>query len=240
MLISVVTVCLNSKETLARTIDSVLKQTYKNIDYIVVDGLSDDGTVQLLETYQGRLRYFSQRDNGIYDAMNRGLFLSRGEYVTFLNADDFYTDEFFIESIVFEIKRSGLAEIYCSNIFYGDSDNFILLKSTFRGLRTNMTLNHPGSFIKRDVHLANLFDMNYQIAADYELFLRLISKGAAVVICNINGCFMSKGGASSRFARTTRELFYIQKKYFGPSHALYVYLRRHIIRHLKKIIFKKV
>ena len=91
MLISIITVCLNAVETIETTIRSVLQQTYKNVEYIVIDGGSTDGTLQIIEKYRNDISILiSEKDEGIYDAMNKGIELARGDYIGIINADDWY------------------------------------------------------------------------------------------------------------------------------------------------------
>ena len=94
MKVSIITACFNSEKTIKTTIESVLHQTYSNIEYIIIDGKSSDSTIEIVKEYmplfRGRLRYISEKDNGIYDAMNKGIRLSKGDVIGIINSDDFY------------------------------------------------------------------------------------------------------------------------------------------------------
>ena len=113
--VSIITVCFNSEKTIRRTIESVLYQTYPNIEYIIVDGKSTDGTVDIVKEYlpafQKRLRYVSERDKGIYDAMNKGIRLSAGDVIGIINSDDFYEPDA-VENIVKYADRGSCQVLY--------------------------------------------------------------------------------------------------------------------------------
>ena len=120
--VSIITVCFNSEKTIRRTIESVLYQTYPNIEYIIVDGKSTDGTVDIVKEYlpafQKRLRYVSERDKGIYDAMNKGIRLSAGDVIGIINSDDFYEPDA-VENIVKYADRGSCQVLYgYCNWFY--------------------------------------------------------------------------------------------------------------------------
>jgi len=105
MKVSIITVVWNNAKTIKDAIDSVLSQTYEDIEYIVVDGASTDGTVEIVQSYGEKIdKFVSEKDNGLYDAMNKGIALATGDIVGILNSDDFYIDKYVIEKIVKEFK----------------------------------------------------------------------------------------------------------------------------------------
>ena len=126
MKISIITSTYNSAATLADTFESVLAQTHQDIDYIVVDGDSKDQTLDIIRTYEprfeGRMRWISERDNGLYFAMNKGLTMARGDVIGILNSDDFYTDETVLERIVQALEQTGAEAVY-GDIHYVAADN---------------------------------------------------------------------------------------------------------------------
>lgn len=121
MKISVITVCYNSIATLQDTLESILRQTYPDVESIVVDGASKDGTVELIEKYShqfsGRMKWISEPDKGIYDAMNKGIGMATGDVIGFLNADDYYQDENVLEAIAEAFARHGKEAIH-GNLHY--------------------------------------------------------------------------------------------------------------------------
>jgi glycosyltransferase involved in cell wall biosynthesis len=114
---SIITVCKNSEKTIEKTIKSVIEQTYKNIEYIIIDGKSTDNTAGIIKKYINKIsHYINEEDNGIYDAMNKGVNLAKGDYISFLNADDRLFDELSIERVCKQIKNDNSKAI---DVFYG-------------------------------------------------------------------------------------------------------------------------
>jgi glycosyltransferase involved in cell wall biosynthesis len=176
-LVSVVTVCLNAKTTLARTIDSVLRQTYSNREHIIVDGGSNDGTLDLLQQYGHQITWISEPDSGLYSAMNKGIQLARGQWIHLLNADDYYASD--------DALAHGMPHIELSRTNYFDimrrrSDGVQTLQNWTVSrwmLYISAFLPHPGLIVSRDQYDAvGLYDTNLRIAADHDLILRLVRR----------------------------------------------------------------
>lgn len=168
--ISVVTVCYNSLEMLKKTMQSVDAQTYGNMEYIVVDGNSSDGTSDYLKTYSGRLtKYVSEPDKGIYDAMNKGTKMSEGDYVIFLNAGDLFAENTTLEQI-FDGKD------YDADVIYGDvlkkkGDGTLAVKKALSPHNSHkMYFCHQSCFAKRDCLMEHPFDLKYRLSADFNFF----------------------------------------------------------------------
>ncbi len=123
MKISIITVTYNSSKTLKDTLESVLKQTYKNYEHIIVDGLSKDNTMQIVkeyeEKYNGKLRYISEEDSGLYDAMNKGIKMAAGDIIGILNSDDIYAHENVLQEIVEKFKETNCTRNICKPNIYG-------------------------------------------------------------------------------------------------------------------------
>jgi glycosyltransferase involved in cell wall biosynthesis len=177
--ISIITVCLNDKIGLERTIQSVLAQNFTDIEFFIIDGGSSDGSLDVLKKYSNRItNWVSEKDNGIYDAMNKGISKSRGRYCLFLNAGDYLAEENVLE----EFYKWGRKE----DIVYGDmilktKDNKeTLMKSpdsvSIRRMLVD-TIWHPVSFIKRTLfENYGPYNLQFKIVADYEFFVRTIIK----------------------------------------------------------------
>lgn len=187
MKFSIITVAYNSDTTIGETIASVLQQTYGNIEYIVVDGLSRDRTLGVAQEaepkFAGRMKIVSERDAGIYDAMNKGLTLASGDIVGFLNADDIFVDEQVIEDYAALFKASQATAIY-SDLVYVSKDDPTIVKRRWKagafpraGMKYGWHPAHPTFYVKRE-HLQKFggFKTRFKVAADYELMLRLIEK----------------------------------------------------------------
>ncbi len=185
MKMSIVTVTYNSASTLRDTIESVLAQTYKNIEYIVVDGLSKDNTMDIVREYEprfnGRMRYVSEKDSGLYDAMNKGIKMATGEVVGIINSDDFYHRKDIIQLVAETMSDKRVQAVYGDVRFVNPND----LKTTVRYyssrifrpslFRYGFMPAHPTFFTyKRFFDEFGYYKLNYKIAADYELLVRFL------------------------------------------------------------------
>lgn len=176
---SIITVCFNAAETIEQTIQSVLGQTYQEIEYIIIDGKSTDGTLDILLKYQDKIaKIVSEEDAGIYDAMNKGIKLATGDLIGILNADDWY-DAAAVEQVV-ECFLKNETDIVHGDIrlVWGDGRTEDAPKTGDREkLWYSMVIRHPATFVKRKVYEEQgLFDLNYKITADYEFILRCYSR----------------------------------------------------------------
>lgn len=179
--ISVVTVCFNSAETLESTILSVLNQTYPNVEYIVIDGGSTDGTVDIIKKYADRIAYWvSEPDNGIYDAMNKGVRAATGDYMNFMNAGDGFYDNGVIERCVPYLNTDP--DVAFGSV-YGISptgDNAEVKPDPFytqKRKRKYPGICHQSTFVKAALQRQHGFDTRYSIAADFNLLSIIYNNG---------------------------------------------------------------
>ena len=209
MKISIITATFNSGATLRDTIQTVLTQTYQEIEYIIIDGNSRDNTLEIVREFEpyfdGRMKWISEPDNGIYDAMNKGIRMATGDIIGILNSDDFYNDENVLADIVnaFGCKKTDC--VYGNLVFVDSAKPDKIVRRWIGSQHT------PGAFLK-GWHPAHPtfyarrtcfeqygdFDLSFEISADFELMLRFIEKNG----CSnyyINRCFvkMCQGGAST-------------------------------------------
>jgi len=184
MKISIITVCLNSVETIENTIKSVLSQNYNGIEYIVVDGGSTDGTLEILTKYRDRIhKYISEPDKGVYDAMNNGIRLATGDIIATLNSDDLYADETIVSRMVELIQENGLDAAY-GDLAYIASDNSGHVRRFWKAgvykrgaFSHGWVIPHPTFFCRKQVfEKYGYFNEKFQVAADFELLLRFIEK----------------------------------------------------------------
>lgn len=184
MKVSIITVTYNSEAYLEQTIRSVLSQSYEDIEYIIVDGGSTDNTKHIISLYQNKIsRFVSEKDKGIYDALNKGLAMASGDVIGILHSDDFYAHERVIEKVVKTFKDTQADALY-ANLCYVDAKN--TSKITRKWLSGEYKENsflygwmppHPTFFVKKDVYKRiGHFDLNFKTSADYELMLRFIHK----------------------------------------------------------------
>ena len=182
--ISVITVSLKSVETIEATIKSVLNQTYNHLEYLVIDGGSKDGTVELLEKYTGvgKLRFISEEDNGIYDAMNKGIKMAVGEWIFFIGSDDTLSSIDIIERVFSE--DFGNAEIVYGNVLLLHSG--LIYDGPFDHEKISQhNICHQGMFIKKSLYeRLGGFNTKYLVAADYEFNIKWMGMGVPAVYIN--------------------------------------------------------
>lgn len=180
MKVSIITVCYNSASTLQDTIESVLAQSYKDIEYIVVDGGSTDETPAILDKYKSSIsRCVSERDNGLYDAMNKGIAMATGELIAILNSDDLLAHVHVIADIVAAIDANTDAVCSDVHIFKDKKENIVRKYRCTRWkpwmLRIGHQPPHPGFFVRKSCYERfGVFDLQFKRAADFELLLRFI------------------------------------------------------------------
>lgn len=183
-LISVITVVFNGAQTIRDTIESVLKQDYGNIEYVVIDGGSSDGTIDILRQYEHAIDYWlSEKDRGIYDAMNKGISLCSGEYVGMLNSDDLFSGKYVVQDIVDRFGSTKVDAVFsCLDIV--DPANLARVLRRYRissfspfMLRIGVMPPHPTFYCKRSCYeMAGPYRTDYRIAADFEMLVRLLLK----------------------------------------------------------------
>lgn len=181
MKISIITVCYNSARTIRDTISSVAKQKNVEVEHIVVDGASSDGTMDIVRMAPSIDRYISEPDNGIYDAMNKGIALATGDIIGTLNADDFYVDDYALERIA-EAFSDSEVEVCYGDLVYVDPDDTKKIVRYWKSrpfrpglFRSGWMPAHPTFFVRREVYTRwGTFDLSYRIAADVELMMRFL------------------------------------------------------------------
>jgi glycosyltransferase involved in cell wall biosynthesis len=184
MKVSIITVVYNNQSTIDYAIQSVLSQDYHNIEYIIVDGNSTDGTVKKIQNHKESVNQFiSEPDKGIYDAMNKGVKLATGDIIGILNSDDFYANENIISEVVNEFQNKKVDLVFGDIVFvkpenldkitrYYSSANFYPKKFAWGWMPA-----HPSCFLKREVYEKyGNFKIDYKIAADYEILTRFMAK----------------------------------------------------------------
>ncbi|NBB18340.1 glycosyltransferase [Runella sp. CRIBMP] len=184
MKVSIITVVFNGEKTIRSCIDSVLKQSYKDIEYIIIDGKSTDTTPEIVKSYGTKIAVFlSEKDAGIYDAMNKGISLATGEVIGILNADDFYHDAFVIEHIVDRLIETNAEAIYGDLIYVNADDTHRVTRYWKSGnyQRSNFLFGwmppHPTFFLRSSSYKKfGTYRLDLGSAADYELMLRMMYK----------------------------------------------------------------
>lgn len=187
MLISIITVTLNSAKTLRDTFDSILAQSYKRYECIVIDGGSDDATVDIIKEYEnkfdGRMKWVSAPDKGPYDAMNKGILMSSGDVVGILNSDDLYNDGSVLEIIADTIEHKNVDCVF-GDLLYVDSEDTMKIRRIWKGspYKEGVFLKgwspaHPTFYVKREIfERFGLYNTCNKISADFELMLVFLGK----------------------------------------------------------------
>jgi glycosyltransferase involved in cell wall biosynthesis len=217
--ISIITVSFNSAATIADTVKSVASQTYTNIEHLVIDGQSRDDTVSVVEANRHNgLRLISEPDGGIYDAMNKGLSLSSGDVIGFLNSDDFYADSSVLEKIASVFQDLSVEASYADLVYVSQDnsrvDRYWKSKPYKKGdFAKGWAPAHPTFYIRRSaLDRLGLFDLSFKLAADTEFMIRYLERGGvkSVYIPHIL-VRMRLGGATnqswSNIYKQNREIF---------------------------------
>ncbi len=217
MTISIITATFNSGATLRDTIESVLAQDYSDIEYIIVDGASRDNTLDIIREYEprfrGRMRWISEQDKGLYDAMNKGIGMASGDVVGILNSDDFYSSSDILSIVAREI--TDVDAVY-GDIHYVDASDLTrpvrrYSSRSFRPwmMRLGFMPAHPSFYCRRRVYQTyGLFDTSFRVAADFEQLLRLIFINRITLrYLPVDFVTMRTGGVSSSGFESHRKIF---------------------------------
>lgn len=192
-LVTVITTCFNSSQTIEDTLRSVSQQDYPHIEHILVDGASSDSTMEIIHAYSHVARIISEKDNGIYDAMNKGLAAATGDIVGFLNSDDFYVSPSVISSVVAHMQEMKCEALYADLVYVHPDQTDRILRSWEAGSfeRRKFLFGwmppHPTFFAKRKLYgQYGGFNTSLKSSADYELMLRFLYKH------RISVCYLPK------------------------------------------------
>ena len=219
--LSIITVNLNNNEGLRKTIDSVLNQTHKDFEHVIIDGGSTDGSVEVIKQYKNnRLKWISEKDHGIYNAMNKGIIKACGEYLLFINSGDFLYSDSTIEKI---FKYNLIEDLIVGDLYIdyvSNKTNFIyslMDKNIGKRFLSKNTLPHPSTLIKRKFLLnLSMYDESYRIAGDYDFFVRAITAKATIKhIPVVITVFNDMGVSRNNLDLVENENIIIRRKYYN-------------------------
>lgn len=248
--VSVVTVVYNALPIVEETIKSVLAQTYSNIEYIIIDGGSTDGTVELIKQYEDQISIFiSEPDKGIYDAMNKGIDQATGNWINFMNAGD----HFYSSSVVSDIFDTS-ADYSDYATVYGDAEyrlrSFSYIRQGYECDSNHfMPFSHQAAFARADIAKKNKFNLRYKIAADTEFFLRLnregyILKHVPIIVCSYDA---SVGISMNSEVKHAKEFIDMQIEYGASKDSIYfkkyirnAYIRQYMRRLIPHLIWERM
>lgn len=209
--VSVITVTLNSSKTVVASVNSVIQQTFKNFEHIIIDGNSVDDTVEKVQSFEDkRIKIFSEPDTGIYDAMNKGIDIATGEIVSILNSDDKFYKDTTLETVV-KTFDDHCSDIVYSGIIYLNTrgkpaHSWIPSEFNLNSYKKGFHTPHPGFFCKTELYKKlGSFDLNLKIASDFDLMMRFMEhKGVKSTLLNDITVAMSSDGTSSKFKNILR------------------------------------
>lgn len=187
--ITIITATYNREKTIEHTIQSILKQTYTNIEYIIIDGASTDQTIEIIHRYEplfdGRIKWISESDEGVYDALNKGIQMATGDIIGILHSDDFFTNEQVLHRIVTVFKENPTIDAIYGDVHYVKSENLQRCIRYYSSrifhpslMRLGFMPAHPSFYMKKKIYnRIGIYKTDYKIAGDFELLLRIIYKG---------------------------------------------------------------
>lgn len=222
---SIITVTYNAEKVLEDTIQSVITQSYKNVEYIIVDGGSKDGTLKIVEKYKQHIACLvSEPDKGLYDAMNKGMKLATGDYICFLNAGDELHEDDTLFYMVHSIKGDTLPDvIYGETAIVDENGHFIRMRRlsapeilTWKSFRKGMLVCHQAFFVRRELAISEPYNLEYRFSADFDWCIRIMKKSKEIH----NSCltiidYLNEGMTTRNHKASLMERFHIMCHYYG-------------------------
>lgn len=239
---SIITVTYNSSKTLERTFESLLNQNFKSFEYILIDGNSQDNTLDIIKTYQVKFenegiafKWISEGDDGIYDAMNKGITMSRGKMIGIINSDDYY-ESTALKEVYKHYLLEPNAEVYHGLLKYYNDNQLISIKGESDIVLTNRMIQHPSTFIVYEAYKKyGMFDTNYKYVADYELLLRIKDQGGSFsFIHKVLANFYDGGVGDSIDSRKEAQVLKLNKKIISKKRFLINLIKIYVIDFFNK------
>jgi Glycosyltransferases involved in cell wall biogenesis len=245
--VSIITACFNSAKTIEQTIQSVINQTYPAIEYIILDGGSTDGTVEIIKKHESKIVYWvSEPDQGISDAWNKGIRKATGEYIGFIGADDLYEPEA-VETAVAALQKDHSTDFIFGDIHLIDEKLGVKLISYGdpdfeKNLRYEMTIPHLATFVKTETFRKfGLFNTSYQAAMDYDFLLRITRNGLkGKYVRNFFGTMLLGGESNRNFVRCYREMARISISHGGNRIRSYLLFCFKVIKRVTRDFLEKL
>ena len=220
---SIITVTYNAGATLEDTIQSVITQTYRNLEYIIIDGGSKDRTLEIIEQYRPHIhKVVCEPDKGLYDAMNKGIKQATGDYICFLNAGDELHEDDTLLLMVHSITESTLPDVlYGETAIVDEEGHFVRMRRlsapehlTWKSFKSGMLVCHQAFFARRD--LAEPFDLRYRFSADFDWCIRIMKKSQTLHNTHLTLIdYLNEGMTTRNHKASLKERFRIMCKYYG-------------------------
>lgn len=236
--VSIITVSFNADRYIEETIKSVIEQTYDNIEYIIIDGGSSDGTLDIIKKYEDKITYWvSEKDGGIYDAMNKGIEAAHGEWINFMNAGDIFFNKTVVEDIFLSNDFKDVDIIYGNHEVRYPNKKRVALAQSMNNIWQGSCFSHQSAFISSKLHKINKYNTSNRIVADFEFFYKayknkILFKHVDIIVSSI-----SSGGLSDikRFDSIVGRWNVIEKN--TKTNLFYIWL---ILKEMCKEKVKKV
>lgn len=222
---SIITVTYNAGKVLEDTIQSVVFQTYRNVEYIIVDGGSNDNTLDVVHKYQERIsKVISEPDKGLYDAMNKGIRMATGDYLCFLNAGDELHENETLQKIVYTLKGKELPDvIYGETAIVDEEGHFLHMRrlSTpehlhWKSFKEGMLVCHQAFLTRRELALANPYDLRYRFSADFDWCIRIMKQSKYLHNTHLTLIdYLNEGMTTQNHKASLKERFRIMTKHYG-------------------------
>lgn len=220
---SIITVCYNAKATIEDTIQSVISQTYHHVEYIIVDGASKDGTLDIVNRYRAHIAVIvSEPDKGLYDAMNKGIGLATGDYLCFLNAGDSFHEDDTLQQMVHSIHTLRLPDVlYGETALVDHEDHFLRMRRlsapeilTWKSFRQGMLVCHQAFFPRRDLVMP--YDLRYRFSADFDWCIKIMKKSKVLHNTHLTLIdYLAEGMTTRNQKASLKERFRIMARHYG-------------------------
>lgn len=220
---SIITVTYNAEKVLEETIQSVISQTYRHIEYIIVDGASVDGTLSLVEKYRAQIdKVVSEPDKGLYDAMNKAIYLATGDYLCFLNAGDCFHEDHTLQQMVYTLRRNDLPDVlYGETAIVDTNGHFLRMRRlsapetlTWKDFRKGMLVCHQAFFPRRT--LVEPYNLHYRYSADFDWCIRILKKAHATHNTHLTIIdYLEEGMTTQNRKASLKERSRIMAKHYG-------------------------
>ncbi len=241
MQFTVVTVTFNAVNNISKTIESVLQQDFNNYEYIIYDGLSTDSTINVVQSYINNYQYdtekikiklYSEKDTGIFDAMNKATEKAQGEYIIFLNAGDYFADYNILTKVNSTLQSNKLDIIYGNHINYYNNLYKVVLAKNPDFITKGMVCAHQAIFTKRELLLDTPYSAEFEMAADYDFYLSMYLKGKKFLRLDLNIVYFELNGISQTKCKLTQQerlkLLYnhgiISKSFYSLSNIIILFI----------------
>ena len=222
---SIITVTYNAEKVLEDTIQSVIFQTYRNVEYIIVDGASKDHTLEIVNKYHNRInKVISEPDKGLYDAMNKGIQLATGDYLCFLNAGDKFHDSETLQKVVHTLKGQELPDvIYGETAIVDEEGHFLHMRRlstpahlNWKSFKQGMLVCHQAFFVNRELAINHLYDLQYRFSADFDWCIRIMKKAKCLHNTRLTLIdYLNEGMTTKNHKASLKERFCIMAKHYG-------------------------